>query len=52
MKYYRREASEEDKLFQEGNDKIYQNVMTYLRSKEEPNFNELINKVKGKWLSL
>lgn len=26
--------------------------MTHLRSKEDPNFNELISKVKGKWLSL
>lgn len=52
QKYYRREASEEDKLFSEANDRIYQNVMTHLRSKEEPNFNDLISKVKGKWLSL
>ena len=44
--------SEEDRLFNESNDYIYQNVMTYLRGKEEPNFNELISKVKGKWKSL
>jgi hypothetical protein len=51
-KYYRRDNSEEDKLFAESNDRIYQNVMTYLRGKDEPNFGELITKVRGKWFSL
>ena len=44
--------NEDDRLFSEANDRIYQKVMTYLRGKEVPNFNELISKVKGKWLSL
>lgn len=39
QKYYRREASEEDRLFSESNDRIFQKVMTYLRGKESPNFN-------------
>lgn len=37
-KYYHWEVSEEDRLFTDQNDKIYQIIMTYLRGKEEPNF--------------
>lgn len=51
-KYYRREPNEEDRLFDTNNNLIYQNVMTHLRGKSQYNFNEIITKVKGKWLLL
>lgn len=52
QKYYRRQPDQEDRLFSDSNDRIYQLVMTYLRGKESPVLTELIQKVKGKWFSL
>lgn len=49
MKYYRHESNEKDRLFHKDNEQIYQNVMSFLRGKEEPNFTEMIAKTRIKW---
>lgn len=49
IKYYRHEGNEKDRLFHKDNEQIYQNVMSFLRGKEEPNFVDMIAKTKLKW---